>query len=743
MSPRCLVSVLGIAVLVILFMVTLDAYRQVRKIGTGSIWNIPSKIYSMPLAITPGSDLLRTGFEQRLQRLRYRSVSEVRSPGEYGTNGDAIAVFLRGFDHPGGRAEPALREIHTARGIVEEIRNPLDGSLLESVVLEPELLAEIFDERFEDRVIISLDECPTSLLDAIIVTEDRRFYDHRGIDFRSILRAFLINLRQGHVVEGGSTITQQLVKNLFLTTEKSLLRKARESMFAVLMEMVYTKQEILTLYLNEIYMGRRGHAGIHGIGRSSRLFFDKEVPDLDLAEAALLAGIIRAPNRYSPYTSPHRAMMRRNTVLELMFREGYITSSEFAQAQLLPIEVVELEPLYRQAPYFIDHVMASLGDEFPAELLSRGGYRIFTTLDAHMQHTCEGVLQHVLSSLPHHIDGAVVVLDPETGGIRALVGGKNYAKSQFNRATQIQRHIGSLIKPVIYYTALRRGSTLSRLVDDSPLSVKLDDGSYWRPVNYDGSSHGRVILFEALVKSYNIATVRLGLEVGLDNVITEIQGILPECSPAPHPSILLGAVSCSPLDMARLYSTFANGGFRTESSGVLAVTNEHGTILASQASPKRQRVLDPVTLYLVNTALQEVVISGTAKDARMYGMPEGICGKTGTTNDKRDSWFAGFSPGMTVVVWLGDDLFQPIGYSGATGAMPVASMILHQLAHPFSREAPKELVLCRIDPANGKRAGLWTKHTVELPFIRGTEPLEVSEEGAPALLRFFKSILKK
>ncbi|MGC9324306.1 MAG: transglycosylase domain-containing protein [Desulfomonilia bacterium] len=733
-----------IAFLLIVFaVIVLDAYRQVRKIGVGSIWHIPSKIYSMPLTISCGDDISRIGLEQRLQRLRYRAVPEVRFPGEYSPEKDTMTIFLHGFSSPEGESNPTLVELRTEKGIVHEISEPGKGSRLEPVQLEPELLAEVFDETFEDRTIVSLDQCPADLHDAIIVTEDRRFYEHGGIDFRSVLRALLINLRQGEIVEGGSTITQQVVKNLFLTSERSIVRKARETLMAVLMEKVYSKQEIFSMYINEVYMGRWGHAGIHGMGRASRLFFDKDISDLDLAESALLAGIIRAPNRYSPYSNPNRAILRRNTVLELMLREDVITDAEFEHAQHTSIDVVPLEPVSRQAPFFIDHVITSLSDDYPVDLLSRGGYRIFTTLDAHMQLTSEELMHHVLSSYPEDIEGAVVILDPEIGEIRAMVGGKSYARSQFNRATQIQRHIGSLIKPVVYYSALRRGFTLSTLVEDSPVRLTLDDGTLWSPANYDDMSHGTVTLFEALVNSYNRATVRVGLDVGLENVISDLRSILPGCAPDPHPSILLGALACSPLDVANLYSAFATGGFRIPSSSVRGIMNENGTELIHHPRRDRRLILDPSSVYLVDAALREVVISGTARDAQMYGMPEGICGKTGTTNEMRDSWFVGFSPDMTVVVWLGDDSFRPIGYSGATGAMPIASMILKRLCDPVHWEIPEDIVLCRIDPINGKRAGVWTKNSLELPFIRGTEPLQVSQEGVPGLIRFFKSLFGK
>lgn len=733
---------LGITILILGVFVSLDAYRDIRKIGVGSIWHLPSRIYSRALTITPGLDVERIGLQGRLDRLRYRQVKDVAEPGEYISDAYGIIIFLHPFEYAGRKTEASLIKLVIADKKITEIISIDTGRYVDSVTVEPECITEIFDERFEDRTIITLKECPSYLLDALIVTEDRRFYEHWGVDVRSLVRAALANFRKGGIVEGGSTITQQLIKNLFLTHKRTFARKFKEMWMSFIMEAVYSKQEILGMYSNEIYMGRRGYTGIYGLGRAARLFFDKDISDIDLTEAALLAGIIRAPNRYSPYMFPARALARRNTVLELMKNDGRIPEPVYEEARRTPLEVIPFEPKIKHAPYFIDHVLSRIQDEYPATQLAKGGYRIFTTLDMHMQLTARDLLRHGLKSRDAGVDGAVIINDPATGNILAMVGGKSYASSQFNRAIRIKRHIGSLIKPVIYYTALRRGYTLSTFVDDSPVGIELSDSTKWEPENFDGKSHGPVMLKDALANSYNQATVRVGMEVGLPAIVSEIHGVLPGLDVKENPSLLLGALNCSPLEVATLYSAFANHGYTFRPGCIDAIVNDSGTIVRQATHAGGRKVFDAAVVYSLNTALMDVVTSGTARASSMYGMPQGVCGKTGTTNDMRDSWFVGFTHDTVVTVWLGNDEFQPIGLTGSSGAMPIASMILARLAGRSVWPVPPDIIFCSIDPVNGKLAGLWSKQTIKLPYIQGTQPTEVSDVGVPRVLKFFKSILK-
>ena len=724
-----------------LLLAGLSTYREMKRLRVDSIWRLPSRVYSSELVIAPGMDIERAGLLERLARLRYREVSDVSAPGEFSRDPRGITVFIHTFQLLGKRYDAAPVRFSLDDGQITRIVRIDRNEQVESATLEPECITEIFDSLYEDRTIVDLHECPRHLLDAIITTEDKRFYDHRGVDFRSLLRAGLTNIVHGGIAEGGSTITQQLIKNLFLTSERTMSRKIREMGMALIMERIYTKEEILHMYINEVYMGSYWHSGICGIGKASRMFFDKSVSNISLPEAALLAGMIKAPNAYSPYSAPAKALARRNTVLKLMEAEGIITPEVFEQAKRKALSVIPLVPKKRHAPYFVDHVLSEIRDRYPQKALEKGGYQIYTTLDMHMQITAETLLEHGLADKDEGIDGAVMIMDPRSGGVLAMVGGKKYADSQFNRAVKIRRHIGSLVKPIVYYTALRRGYTLSSFVDDEPITVRLDDGSEWIPANFDKTTHGRILLKDALVNSYNLATVRVGMDLGVADILAEVGRIVPADVQEPNPSALLGALSYSPLEVSVIYSAFANGGNQVEARSIIGICNENGTIVEEMANFRTEKVLDPAVVYLINTVLQEVLTSGTAKNSRLYGMPERACGKTGTSDDLRDSWFVGFTPDLIVTTWLGSDEYRPIGHTGSSGAMPIASMILSRLSPAVTWPVPQDVVICSVDPSNGKLAGFWSGNKgVSIPYIRGTEPREVSEESTPWVWSVLKSL---
>ncbi len=728
---------------------SLDAYREIQRLKTGSIWHLPSKVYSRPYPIEVGSDIVRSGLIERLGRLGYRKVTKVSAPGQFSRDSRGITLYTRPHSYMGEPREAWKVRLGLEGSKIGSIVLSGKKQPVRSVLLEPECIAEIFDGRNEDRTLVDLSECPKNLIDAIITTEDKRFYQHRGIDTRSLFRAVFINVKHRSIQEGGSTITQQLVKNLFLTNKRTFSRKIKDMWMAVIMETVYPKDRILSMYVNEIYMGSYGHVGICGLGRASKVLFDKDISELELHESALLAGMIKAPNAYSPYANPAKALARRNTVIALMHEEGRITRSEYEKARRMPLNVVDLVPRKRQAPYFIDYVLSLTRDQFPEALLEKGGYRIYTTLDMHMQNTAEHFLAHGLAKKDKEIDGAAVIMEPDTGEILALVGGKGYAVSQYNRAVKIRRHIGSLVKPVIYYTALRRGYTLSSYVEDAPISIPLHDGTVWTPVNYDRMYHGRVMLKDALAHSYNLATVKLGMDLGVSSILMEIGKVLPSAGNNTNPSVLLGALECSPLEVSAFYSAFANSGNQVKPVALKGIVDANGVIIRKETEPAPAQVLDPSIVYLVNAALQEAVVAGTARESRIYGMPAGVCGKTGTTDDARDSWFVGFTPQMVVTIWLGADKYRSIGHSGATGAMPIASMILARLTQPVTWPVPEDVIVCSVDAGNGKLAGMWTPDVVDIPYIRNTQPVEISNSGAPSIRdvpkvwNYLKSLLWK
>lgn len=736
-----IVVILVIAGLLILAVFTLNAYREVRKLKTGTMWHLPTRVYSSPFEISLGMDISRSGLMERLERLRYRRVGKVVEPGQYSLAKGTLTVYLHPFRYPEGEARAAMVRLETDGRRIVKIRSGLSGQSLSAIRLEPESIATIFDAGFEDREIISLMDCPEYLIDALLCVEDRRFYRHSGVDLRAMVRALLADLFHSRILEGGSTITQQLVKNLFLTHERTLSRKLREVWLALIMEAAFTKDEILAMYLNEIYLGRFGHAGIHGFGRASRVFFDKDVSALELHEAALIVGLIRSPNRCSPYTHPRAALERRNTVLALMMEQGKLSMQLYRATVKEPLGVVPFSPVMRRAPYFTDHVLSTVRSLFPGEeILARGGLGIFTTLDVHAQRVTEDAVSRELAAHPRNVQAACVVMRPSDGAILAMVGGREYRASQYNRAVSLKRNIGSLIKPVVYSTALRNGYTLSSMLDDSPLTVHLEGRAPWSPENYDSVSHGEVMLIDALVYSYNQATVRLGLAVGLQRVEAGARAFLPGAQIPGGPSLLLGATACSPLDVAVMYAVFASGGTRPSAWCLDAVVDEHGALIYKGGPGPVLRVVDQGTSFLIDTALQEVLRRGTARGAADYGVPSGVCGKTGTTNDLRDSWFAAYTPDLVTVAWMGDDTYETTGLTGAAGALPVACRVMARLAVPVKREAPAGVTFCEIDPASGRRATMWTSSSVTLPFLAGTEPAEAAREGLPGVWDALKSL---
>jgi len=398
---------------------TIDAYLDIRKLKDGSIWHIPSKIYSRPLSISKGMDIERSGLMDSLSRLRYRKVAKVTRPGDYARDAKGISLFIHEFVYLGQRYSALQVKILLDGRKVRAVFWPKSKGYIKSALLEPEIIAQISDGLNEDRTLVRLDQCPQYLIDALITTEDRRFYSHHGIDLRSLARAMLTNLKHGSIIEGGSTITQQLAKNLFLTHRRSVTRKLKDMWLALITDALYTKDEILSMYINEIYMGSYGHAGVCGLGKASRMLFDKGVSEISLSEAALMVAMIKAPNSYSPYTYPERALKRRNTVLEIMLKRCKISENDYKKARKTPIRVVPQVPGNRTAPYFIDHVVSLVkGNRISETALQRAGYQIYTTLDMHMQKTAEKMLAKGMSGKDSVIDAAEVVMDPKTGILR-------------------------------------------------------------------------------------------------------------------------------------------------------------------------------------------------------------------------------------------------------------------------------------------------------------------------------------
>ena len=600
--------------------------------------------------------------------------------------------------------------------------------------LAPEELARFYGPERQQRDLVALDQVPRHVQYAVLAAEDGRFYHHHGVDPRGILRALGANLKSGAVVQGGSTITQQLVKNFFLTPERTLSRKTKEALMALWVEYRHPKAAILEMYLNEIYLGQRGSVAIHGIGEGARLYFDCRVSDLSPAQGALLAGLIRGPNRYAPHRHPARALARRNQVLDAMLRRGWLPPAEQAAARQAPLTPPQVIPVHRRAPYFLDYVAAQLHHHYSPEDLNRLGLKIYTNLDLKIQLAAEEALTNGLARLeaayPHllvgsrlqtgpepiyqsdgtrdnlnvsigqsprvgqtaELQGAVVVIQPQTGALLAMVGGRDYGRSQFNRITQARRQPGSTFKPLVYAAALPIYSPVTRL--SNKLHTYKVDGHPWTPQNYDSDGPLTVTLREALAHSYNLATVDLAMAVGLPQVVETARQFGLTTALEPYPAVALGAFETIPLELARAYCVFTAHGVRPRVLPFKSVADNQGQTLQRRHVTLEQ-VLEPAQAFIMNSLLHSVVTEGTARGLASRGIAFPAAGKTGTTNDYRDAWFIGYTPDILALVWVGFDDGRSLGVGGSRAALPIWAEMMRALPqyHHHDRFAPPAQVI--------------------------------------------------
>jgi penicillin-binding protein 1B len=626
-----------------------------------------------------------------------------------------------------------------AGNLIEELRDADSGRELGAAFLEPELVGAYYGPDHEQRELVRVGDVPPHLVDAILAVEDQRFLSHRGVDLRRIAGALLANLRAGGIREGGSTLTQQLVKNFFLTPERSFQRKLQEAVMALIVEARYEKDAILEAYLNEIYLGQRGSTAIHGVGEAAHFFFGKSVRDLALPESALIAAIIKSPNGLSPHSDAERARKRRDLVLELMHAQGRIDDTAFADAQAEPVRVAQLTLEPRDARYFLDALQRQLPEFYGTATLTTEGLLIYSTLDLRLQRAAARALSEELTRLEKaypklapkgesRLEGCLIALRPQTGEILALVGGRDYAKSQFDRCTQARRPAGSVFKPFVYAAALEPSGggpvvTLAAWLDDAPLEISTPAGP-WRPKNFDREHHGSVPLREALERSYNVATARLGQQVGIPRV-AEMARRLGIESPLPSvPSLAIGAADITPLELARAYATLANGGIRPQIRTFEDVVDPNAGRLERQPIDF-ERVLDGGTAYLVTSLLEGVVDRGTASSLRAQGLVGAIAGKTGTSNEERDAWFVGYTPEIVAVVWVGFDEPRSLGLASAAIALPIWGRFLREATGGTVRGAflrPSDVTEIEIDPTSGAVALAGCPARRAEYFLPGTEP---------------------
>jgi penicillin-binding protein 1B len=731
---------LGLVGLVILagFAVYLDAVVQEKF--SGKRWTVPAKVYARPLELFVGQKLTKTDFLRELDALGYRRESTVNGPGAVSVAGNNIELNSRGFQFYEG-AEPARKVRVRFSGDYVAGLSQADGSNLAVARLEPMLIGGLYPAHQEDRILIKLDQVPAYLIDALVAVEDRDYFDHFGVSPKGIARALWINASSGRLVQGGSTLTQQLVKNFYLTNERTLLRKVTEAMMAVLLELHYDKREILEAYMNEVFLGQDGQRAVHGFGLASQYFFSQPVSELKLEQVALLVGMVKGPTYYNPRRNPERAMTRRNLVLDLLAEQGTITAEEAAAAKAKPLGVTSRGSMADSSfPAFLDLVKRQLREDYREQDLTEEGLRIFTSFDPILQLKAEEALGETLKRLAgrkgvDEVQAGMVVTNPETGEIQALIGSRQPRFAGFNRALDAVRPIGSLIKPAIYLSALERPSqyTLTSWLEDEPFSIKGQDGQVWTPQNYDRKAHGTIYLYQGLAHSYNLSTAKLGLEIGVPNVLKTLERLGVERKWPAYPSMLLGAGALTPMEVAGMYQTLANGGFNTPLRGIRSVLTAEGEPLGRYPFKIQQR-FDPGAIYLLQNAMQRTMREGTGRSVYSQ-LPSSLnlAGKTGTSNDSRDSWFAGFSQDLLSVVWLGRDDNGPTPLTGATGALQVWTGFMRKADPlPLDMPMPDNVTQAWVDRQTGLGSASGCPNAVQMPYIRGSEPAAGSACGIQA-----------
>jgi penicillin-binding protein 1B len=735
-------AVLSLLLLLVAIVVVAVLDRRVTAQFEGRRWTLPARVYAQPIELYAGQQLSSRRFTEELERLGYLAVANPDRPGTYRRRGDRVSVFVREFRFADERQGARALRLGFSGDAITSLEDA-QGREVAVMRLDPLLIGSIFPIHGEDRIVVAPDQVPPLLPAALKAVEDRKFDSHHGVNPLAILRALFVNVRAGQIEQGGSTLTQQLVKSYFLDSRRTLRRKAEEAVMAVILESRFEKADIMNAYINEIYLGQDGRRAVHGFGLASQFYFGKPLTELALPEIALMVAIVRGPSYYDPRRQPDRALERRNLVLRVLAEQGVVSAADADRAAKKPLGVAE--PGRKGGsfyPAFLDLVRRQLREDYEESALTEAGLTVFSTLDPLLQEKAETALAGELDRLDASgrkeakgLEGVVVVTTPQTGEIVGLVGGRRAAFDGFNRALDAKRPIGSLAKPLVYLAALETGRyTPASILADEPVDLKLPNGDRWKPANFDKQVRGPVPMVRALTQSLNLATVNLGLEVGLDHVARTFEQLGLDEAPPEFASMLLGATNLSPLEVAQMYNTLANGGFRSPLRAVRAVIAEDGKPLKAPELEVAE-VSSPEAIYTLDRMLIEVMERGTGRAAKRQ-LPADlvVAGKTGTSNDYRDSWFSGFSGSHLVVAWVGHDDNSPTGLTGTTGGLAVWSRLMGSIAtSSFEPLLPESLEHRWIDYFSGLETSPYCNGSaVSLPFDVGTllEPAPECPPGA-------------
>ncbi len=703
-------------------------------------------IYGAPFALTPGIHLTDSGLLDRLQRLEYRSVSAApKTPGEYRLTAETIEIFLHAQEE--SRVPARAVRLRLVEGMVAEVLSLPDEQPDPMAMLEPAVISGLRAGSKQVREWVPFNRIPPLLVQTLLAVEDRRFFSHYGVDPIAVGRALWTNVTRGAVVQGGSTLTQQLAKNLYYSPQRTMRRKFQEFMAAIVLEFKYRKEDILESYLNEIYLGQAGSVSIYGVGEAAHRYFGKSLDDLSIDEMALVVGLIKGPNTYSPVKNLEHATERRNVVLKRLRDQGIVTETVWAKAVDRPVKVALAQDALSDSPHFVDYLLREVEEGIGVGLPE--GARIFSTLDPWVQELSAQALQQGLAKLEATypslknaeppLQGAIVVLETKTGHILSMVGGRNYRVSQFNRAVQARRSAGSLFKPFVYLAAFEAGRgqgaagvTPATLLEDEPVTLESGTGP-WSPQNYDRQYRGPVSARTALEQSLNVPVVRVAHRTGVAPFITMLRAFGITTTLPNNLSVALGSSAVSLLEITSAYGGLANGGIAVRPIAVANLVRESGETVWSQ-TPDRRQATTPQGAYLVTSMLKGVVDRGTGAKARTFGVQGPLAGKTGTTDGYRDAWFVGYTTDLVIGVWVGFDDERPIKLTGAQAALPIWSALAVRLLRQNQQdfEMPEGIVEREIDPHTGQLATSQCPDKVSEVFIAGTEPTvycEVHGEG--------------
>jgi len=654
-------------------------------------WQIPTRVYARPLQLAPGLALDADTLTTELDAASYRQDGDGRAPGTYAREGNRFTIGNRGFIDVDGPVAPRRLQVSLSGGRVSSVREVDRKRALESARLDPARIATLYGQKQEERRLVRLEEVPELLVTGLQAVEDRDFSTHRGVDLSGMARALWVAARSGGKTrQGASTLTQQLARSglLGIGREVTPARKFNEILFALILEARYDKRTILEAYLNQVYLGQRGSQAIHGVSAASEFWFGRELDALTTEQIALLIGMVKGPSYYDPRRNPERATERRDLALTKLHETGLIDDAEYKRALAAPLGVTGTPGMAaaNRFPAYVDLVRRQLARDYPESALQGAGLIVLSGMSPSAQAYAEGAVKRTMKAVDNRkrapLDVGLVLTDVHDGDVLAVVGSRNPSRPGFNRAVEAQRPVGSLLKPFVYLLALAQPDrySLATFIDDSPVTVQLGKGRRWNPANADNRSHGSVRLVDALARSYNQATVRLGMQVDperLAGLIRVLAGIQAE----PNPALILGATDQSPYAMAQLYQFLASGGEIQPLHAVRGVLAADGKLLKRyDKTPAAAQEGDSIAANLISIALQQVVTDGTGRQLLGDGLGRlQSAGKTGTSNDGRDSWYAGYTGDHLAVVWMGNDQNEQTGLYGATGAMRVWSGIFSRL----------------------------------------------------------------